>query len=87
LLNSPQRCSKLKSTAFIDENHNFPSRIDVKTGNLSHPKLFEPLKKYQAFVREFPGAALTPTSGVTPGTGVFEPWLQELWKQPTAQAS
>ena len=49
LLNSPQRCSKLKSTAFIDENHNFPSRIDVKTGNLSHPKLFEPLKKIPSF--------------------------------------
>ena len=24
-------------------------------------------------------------STTQPGTGVFEPWLQELWKQPRAQ--
>ena len=33
-----------------------------------------------------PGAAVTATLGAAAGTGVFEPWLQELWKQPTAQA-
>ena len=32
------------------------------------------------------GAAVSLVASTQPGTGVFEPWLQELWKQPRAQA-
>lgn len=32
------------------------------------------------------GAAVSLVASTQPGTGFFEPWLQELWKQPRAQA-
>ena len=33
----------------------------------------------------FTSGGISLVASTQPGTGVFEPWLQELWKQPRAQ--